>query len=214
MKVFQGFAVILGAAFLAGCATTREPRNLTEAKWEVECYVEGRYPEDLATVSRSAETWIRQRSARGGRLAVVFDIDETTLSNLEVMRKSDWGYDEARWHEWMVSAKAPALEPVREVYRTARSQSVAVYFITGRKAKLRAATLRNLSAQGMGDFTGLIFRPNDNRQSAKEYKTSRREEISRRGFTIIANIGDQPSDLDGGFAERTFKLPNPFYRIR
>jgi len=28
---------------------------------------------------------------------------------------------------------------------------------------------------------------------------------------IIANIGDQESDLAGGFAEKTFKLPNPFY---
>jgi hypothetical protein len=27
------------------------------------------------------------------------------------------------------------------------------------------------------------------------------------------NIGDQMSDLDGGFAERTYKLPNPFYFI-
>jgi len=26
-------------------------------------------------------------------------------------------------------------------------------------------------------------------------------------------MGDQPSDLDGGFSERTFLLPNPFYRI-
>ena len=31
--------------------------------------------------------------------------------------------------------------------------------------------------------------------------------------TIIANVGDQWSDLDGGFAERVFKLPNPVYFI-
>jgi hypothetical protein len=30
---------------------------------------------------------------------------------------------------------------------------------------------------------------------------------------IIANLGDQFSDLAGGYAERTFKLPNPFYSI-
>jgi acid phosphatase len=28
---------------------------------------------------------------------------------------------------------------------------------------------------------------------------------------IIANMGDQASDLAGGHAEKTFKLPNPFY---
>jgi hypothetical protein len=26
-------------------------------------------------------------------------------------------------------------------------------------------------------------------------------------------MGDQLSDLEGGYAERTFKLPNPFYWI-
>jgi hypothetical protein len=36
---------------------------------------------------------------------------------------------------------------------------------------------------------------------------------SNRRATIVANMGDQPSDLEGGFAERTFLLPNPFYRI-
>jgi hypothetical protein len=27
----------------------------------------------------------------------------------------------------------------------------------------------------------------------------------------VANFGDQFSDLNGGFAERTFKMPNPNY---
>jgi hypothetical protein len=27
----------------------------------------------------------------------------------------------------------------------------------------------------------------------------------------VANLGDQVSDLSGGFAEKTFKLPDPFY---
>ncbi|MGB6550988.1 MAG: HAD family acid phosphatase [Xanthobacteraceae bacterium] len=31
---------------------------------------------------------------------------------------------------------------------------------------------------------------------------------------MIANVGDQESDLSGGYAEKTFKLPNPFYYIR
>ena len=35
--------------------------------------------------------------------------------------------------------------------------------------------------------------------------------ITADGYTIIANLGDQESDLAGGYAEKTFKLPNPFY---
>ena len=45
------------------------------------------------------------------------------------------------------------------------------------------------------------------------YKTSQRIAIEQVPKTIIANIGDQYSDLVGLHAERTFKLPNPFYFI-
>jgi len=46
-----------------------------------------------------------------------------------------------------------------------------------------------------------------------EHKARAREDIESRGFTIIANVGDQDSDLAGSHAERTFKVPNPFYFI-
>jgi hypothetical protein len=49
--------------------------------------------------------------------------------------------------------------------------------------------------------------------SASDFKAPQRADIEGQGYTIIANMGDQPSDLDGGFAERTYLLPNPFYRI-
>ena len=45
------------------------------------------------------------------------------------------------------------------------------------------------------------------------YKSRERARIERRGYTIVANVGDQDSDLAGGHAERAFKLPNPFYFI-
>jgi acid phosphatase len=49
--------------------------------------------------------------------------------------------------------------------------------------------------------------------SAADFKVPQRRKIEAAGYTIIANIGDQPSDLAGGHAERTYLLPNPFYRI-
>ena len=38
-------------------------------------------------------------------------------------------------------------------------------------------------------------------------------EIELAGYSIIANVGDQPSDLLGGHSERDFLLPDPFYRV-
>jgi hypothetical protein len=43
------------------------------------------------------------------------------------------------------------------------------------------------------------------------YKSGTRAHIESLGYDIVANFGDQFSDLNGGFANRTFKLPNPNY---
>ena len=51
--------------------------------------------------------------------------------------------------------------------------------------------------------------------SAQDYKTAARKKLMAEDkYTIVANIGDQLSDLAGDAAECTFKLPNPFYFIK
>jgi len=114
---------------------------------------------------------------------------------------------------------------------------VDVFFVTGRregekvcpkqvcpdqdKSKTRANwktptewTLENLQKAG---FAGVapdhLYLRKDSSGTTTGYKTDRRIEIEKLGKTIIANVGDQESDLVGGHADRTFKLPNPFYLI-
>ena len=41
-----------------------------------------------------------------------------------------------------------------------------------------------------------------------------KKEIENNGYDIVLNMGDQYSDLKGGYAERVFKLPNPFYYVK
>ncbi len=45
------------------------------------------------------------------------------------------------------------------------------------------------------------------------YKSATREHIESLGYDIVASFGDQYSDLEGGFADKTFKLPNPNYYL-
>ena len=47
--------------------------------------------------------------------------------------------------------------------------------------------------------------------SVSDRKTAARRALYREGYTIIANLGDQESDLRGGYEERSFKLPDPLY---
>ena len=55
-----------------------------------------------------------------------------------------------------------------------------------------------------------------NRQPARRHdgwKARTRKAIVRNDYRILASLGDQWSDLDGGWAQRRFKVPNPMYVI-
>ena len=206
-------AVLALCSGILAAPPSREPANLDLHKRELRAYVEsGRYTEDIAAVSAEAQAWIERRAPQGGgRLAVVFDLDETLRSNWPHMREMDFAYQPAAWTAWVKDANAPALEPVREVYRAARRLGLEVFFITGRRERDRPGTEKNLRAIGCGDFAALVCLADDSKEPTGKYKTAARARIEDDGRIIIANLGDQQTDLVGGHAERTFKLPNPFY---
>ena len=104
-----------------------------------------------------------------------------------------------------------ALAPTVALVRRARELGVAVFFVTGRPPELREATERNLREQGY-EWDGVVLQPaGASFASAVDFKAPERKRIAERGYTILLSMGDQQSDLDGGYAERTFKLPNPVY---
>ncbi len=197
-----------------------EPANLGKHKAALIRYqTSGDYERALAKVAEKASRWIEGRAshrAPGERLAVVFDIDETLLSNWANMTANDFGYIPERWHAWVASAEAPSIEPVKTTYETARRAGVEVIFLTGRSERDRDGTMQNLQKMAMDAYAELIMQPNpaagsERWKTSAAFKTAQRKFLVEAGWVIIANIGDQQSDLVGGYAEKTFKLPNPFY---
>ena len=225
-----GLGLLAFVLCTSGCAGTAastapsitSPPSLADAKREVSEYVDsGRYDADIAAVAQQARAFLESRAQRGGKLAIVVDIDETALSNLPSIRANDYGFivggpcDLPRGPcgllTWIGMARAEPIKPVLALVRLARERGVTVFFLTGRPERLRAATEANLRAAGY-EWTGLLLKPDDlTTKSAVEFKAPERKKLQDQGYTVIVNIGDQMSDLDGGFAERTFKLPNPFY---
>ncbi len=197
-----------------------EPANLNLAKGEILRYVNsGEYAKDLGAVALKASKYLakrlNQKAAKPGqKLAIVFDIDETTLINLPHFIANDFGYVPAVWERYVASAQAKAIVPVQVSYDMAVRADVAVFFITARKESQRASTEKNLVQVGYDAWTKIYFAPDDSQQSMRRFKTGIRKQITAEGFTIIANIGDQESDLGGGYAEKTFKLPNPIYLVK
>jgi hypothetical protein len=209
-----GALALAMAVALGGCASSpREPRNLSALKADLrEYYRSGAYLADIAAVCREAEGWISRRAAAGGRLAVVVDLDESLWSNWSYFEAQDFGYVPEAWARWVEEARAPALAPVADLVRTLPARGVAVVFLTARPERERAATLRNLRGIGLAEGARLVCQPDGDRRANAAFKTAVRAELQTEGWVLIANLGDQESDLAGGGAERSFKLPNPFYR--
>jgi predicted secreted acid phosphatase len=225
--------VVLG--LLASCTTSeqstfitlgRQPTNVGDAKMAALTYHDsGAYDRDLRVVANQAASWIVERAPSARQSALVLDVDETALSNWEIIKLDDFGRPIAGpcnpgsgapcgWAAWDQLGRDPAIAPTLEVFRKARAANVAVFFITGRPESQRAATARNLQKAGYQGYVRLFMVPEGaHYSSAADFKTPVRIEIERLGYTIIANMGDQPSDLRGGHAEKKFLLPNPFYRV-
>ena len=216
-------AVLLAVGIPAAAA---EPANVGDLKNDATIYYEsGAYLADLQQAAAPAAWWITAQAPLVQKPAVVFDIDETALSNWDVIRANDFGRiidgpctalpnGPCGWRAWDLRSQSTLLAPTMDVFTAAKEAGAAIFFITGRDESQGAATEQNLKAVGYGGYTELIMEPVGAQfVSAADFKAPQRDRIEAQGYTIIANIGDQPSDLDGGFAERTFLLPNPFYRI-
>lgn len=172
----------------------------------------------VAESAHVATKVLRNEIARrqpGDRIAVVLDIDETCLSNWGYLTKVGFNVNPDTFREWVRVHNDPALQPALELFRQAKAAGVPVFFITGRKEFLREYTERQLRAAGFNGWAGLYLSPVAyDKDSIAPFKSGVRKKLSREGWRIILNMGDQCSDLEGGYAVHSVKLPNPFYFIR
>ena len=71
-----------------------------------------------------------------------------------------------------------------------------------------------LLAAGYTHWNGLYLAPdNYHQKSIIPFKAAVRKKITGMGYDVVLSIGDQYSDLLGGYDDRKFKLPNPYYYI-
>lgn len=207
--------------FLLSNPLYSQPPNLTLVKKElIQYHDSGHYQQDLTKKIKLARQYIIQQALVNQhrkpqqKLALVLDIDETSLSNYEHMVKHNFNGNRFQIHKDILAADSPAIKPMLALYQDAIKHGVSVFFITGRSDEDRTVTENNLIKAGYKNWAGLYLRPNQyTYPSIIPFKSKARAMISQKGYTIIASIGDQYSDIRGGYAKKGFKLPNPYYYL-
>lgn len=141
---------------------------------------------DVRQAMRGSIDYLDQRVPRGGGpLAIVLDIDNTSLAT------------EYAWPR-----------PVRPTLRFARHASalrVAVFFVTGRYQDSLRSPRRALRHAGYS-VAGMCGRRHG--EGLAHSKQRCRRQITHHGWRIIANVGNRRTDLVGGNYERGFRLPS------
>ena len=230
-------AAFLNEAYSSASCEVVPKANLGELKAELADYytrpVESgstRYELAQAQVAKDATQFLLARLAERkiAKPALVLDIDETSLNNLEQLQANDFGYIRlgpctlvagyaCAGEDWDKTMRATAIKPTLALYKAASEHGVAVFFVTGRRDENaeRAYTAANLEKAGYTGYKGLLLRPPGagGGASVSEYKSRMRASIEADGYHIVVNMGDQQSDLAGGHAERGFLMPNPAYSI-
>ncbi len=171
-----------------------------------------------------------QKSHSSGTPSILFDVDDTTLNTYSYEIYSNFVYNPTTNGYFVNAGSAsvfPAVPGMVGLEKAAIAEGYQVFFLTGR-SKIATpdqtpGTIANLEDAGytvdpthvyLKDATGATepwlssCAPSC---TTTQYKSLTRQHIESLGYDIVANFGDQFSDLNGGFADRTFKIPNPMY---
>ncbi|BDZ48346.1 hypothetical protein GCM10025867_05870 [Frondihabitans sucicola] len=133
---------------------------------------------------------------------------------------------------WVQDQRFPATPSMVSLTDVAQKYGCSLIGLTGRTDDQKAATIGNLAKVGYTGFTpadyytkwtgvGASQQPSYISCAAAkcttiEYKSQTRAFVESRAgghYDVVANYGDQFSDLIGGHADRSVKLPNPTYYL-
>jgi hypothetical protein len=201
---------------------------------------DGNYAKEASSVAERGTHFLAKRHHTSGTKAIILDVDDTSLATWNYEIASNWAFNPTTNLQFVNEQRFPAVPGMVDMATEAAKNGYAIIFLTGRGAALEAATLGNLTNDGVGvdagypapttlsnGEDGLFTKPavadypdylkaacaGDANGSCTtiHYKSATRAHIESLGYEIVANFGDQFSDLEGGHADKTFKLPNPNY---
>jgi hypothetical protein len=190
------------------------------------------YAKQVAGIEKKAESYLAHEAGHGdhgsghgqaAKPAIVLDVDDTSVNTYNYELEQGFNYTPASNSAYIANKNMDAVFGMNTLTNWAAAKGITVFWITGRPEAQRADTVRNLAAVGYkpaADTAHLYLKnaaappaylPCGATCTTVQYKSGTRAHIESMGYDIVANFGDQYSDLSGGYADKTFKLPNPMY---
>ncbi|MFC4035519.1 HAD family acid phosphatase [Streptomyces polygonati] len=209
--------------------------DTVDASGEHQASPAGNYARQVAGIEAKAESALARATDRhsghgahgthAAKPAIVLDVDDTSLLTYNYELEVGFNYTPASNQAYLDTKNMPPVFGMDTLANWASAHGITVFWITGRAESQRADTARNLTAVGYRatpDTTHLYLKntasppaylPCGATCTTIEYKSGTRAHIESLGYDIVGNFGDQYSDLSGGHADRSFKLPNPMYYL-
>lgn len=192
----------------------------------------GSYAHEVQGIVADSEKYLKKpnppgshgsKGSKGAPKAILFDVDDTTLNTYNYEIFSNFVYNPDTNAAFVNAGVFPAVPGMAGLEHTAEAEGYQVYFLTGRPESQRAGTVSNLTNVGfdvdsshlfLKDLANPIYSSCAPSCTTIQYKSLTRRYIeSQLGVDIVANFGDQYSDLIGGYADKTVKIPNPMYYL-
>jgi predicted secreted acid phosphatase len=209
--------------------------------WQQGFSDDSNYATEARKVAADGGHWLDAKAnaaSTPAKKAIILDVDDTTLATFNYELYSNWDFNPTTNGDFVNGERFPAVPGMVALANAAQAEGYAIVYLTGRPQAQEPHTLGNLTKVGYPTPTalsdgsdGLFTKPSvgsypaylqgpcaDEIAAAKScstihYKSGTRAYVESLGYDIVANFGDQFSDLIGGSADRTFKVPNPSYYL-
>lgn len=172
-------------------------------------YTCGNYDKELEKIVENAKHYFEKIPVHDYSV-IIFDIHDTSIYDYQTMDifKFVWA---CQWlRDYTAARKAPPIKPVLALYNFLLEKGFKVIFITAREDTRQGETLAAIDHAGYKNFTDFFARPDDPNLQGGPWKLSVRKKLACM-YDIIGNIGDRPTDFEGGYNGYAVKLPNYLY---
>ncbi|WP_375490884.1 HAD family acid phosphatase [uncultured Jatrophihabitans sp.] len=183
------------------------------------------YAAEMHGIEANAQHYLAQRARHQhakGTKAILLDVDDTSLNTYNYEIFSNFVYNPASNATFVNGEAFPAVFGMPDLVAKAQAKGYKIFFLTGRPETQRAATDGNLTKVGYPVVDSQVYLKDQTKPwlascapscTTIQYKSLTRRYIESQGYDIVANFGDQYSDLSGGYADKDYKLPNPMYYL-